>query len=117
MSGRLTAVPPVTFKTTAEYEQWSAEFGAGMAQYSAVLDLKVLESVTSNTLMASLRIYPLYNPHFYFLDDSGTHRNVTNFHIYPYKYLLRGRNYAEFSLDAVAMISACSFLPSCTVRA
>jgi hypothetical protein len=42
VSGPLTAVPPLTFKTKAEYEQWSAKFDAEMAQYSVgpVLDLK-----------------------------------------------------------------------------
>ena len=43
MSGRLTAVPALTFKTKAEYEQWIQKFGAEMAQYTdgRVLDLRV----------------------------------------------------------------------------
>jgi len=107
VSGSLTQVPPLTFKTEAEYKQWRAEFGAVTAQYPVgpVLNLNVCHlqyacGITTIPSYISLQIYkppsPLeftctsdlkgclyphsYDPHFYFLDfidDSGSRRDVT----------------------------------------
>jgi len=113
VSGSLTAVPPLTFKTEAEYNQWSAKFGAMTARYSVgpALDVNVChllyacgllsipltshhsQAPSTFTCTSDLkgRLYPHpHNPHFYFLDfidDSSTRRDVANLHVYPYEYL------------------------------
>jgi len=123
MSPVLTPVPPLTFKTEAEFKQWRADFGALTAQYPVgpVLNLDVchlqyacgIPSIPSYILLQIYkppspleftctsdlkgRLYPHpYDPQFYFLDfidDSGTRRDVTNLHVYPYQY--HGRDYGE----------------------